>query len=424
MSGLGLIAVTHAHAPLEILEGVSYVGEDVAASLNHLRKQVGIKDAAILTTCNRTEIYAVFDGPADPSRLAWFLSQDRHICWGRIRDHIDEYTDDAAVAHLFRVAAGVDSLAFGEAEIVAQIKTVHAELKAATRHELLGLFEAAIRASRAVRANVDLDEAGASLGTAAVAAARVADKSTARIFVVGAGKIARSVLAALPESADIAVASRTFTSAETLVRGRGRAVPMDDFAGELAVADAVFFCASSKRPILDAAAADAVTSARTSPLVAVDLGLPRNVAAEVKIVDGIEVIDLDGLRSHTSSTERMRILTQVEPIIGQEVARYRAAAIGRSVAPVIDELRATVAALAAAEVHRAFPREGSERARSEQVVRKVVGRLLHGAITEIRGAAVEGDVKTLTRLARAFGSQISSFSTDVSVQISHKEEVA
>lgn len=423
MSGLALATVTHAHAPLDVLERVSYVGEDVASAVEDLRGQVGIKDAAILSTCNRTEIYAIFDGPADPSRLAWFLSQDRHVCWGRIRDHVDEYTDEAAVAHLFRVAAGVDSLAFGEAEIVAQIKAVHSHLKESPGRELLGLFEAAIRASRAVRAQVDLGEGGASLGTAAVAASRVAQSRGARVVVVGAGKIARSVLAALPAATEVAVASRTFSSAQSLAQNRGRAIPIDDLAAELALADAVFFCASSRRPIFEAAVADAVIASRTSPLVAVDLGLPRNVAAEVRLVEGIEVIDLDGLRAHTNGTQRMRILTEVEPLIAHEVARYREAAIGRSVAPLIEELRASVSALVESEVARAFPQEGPDRSRSEQVARRVVGRLLHGAITEVRSAAIEGDTNALGKLVRAFGSQAPR--SDHAIETSaDKEEVA
>lgn len=420
MTGLAVATVTHAHAPLDILERVSFVGDDSSTSLRQLRSLVGIKDAAILSTCNRTEIYAMFEGAPDPSRLGWFLSQDRHICWGQIRDHVDEYTDEAAVAHLFRVAAGVDSLAFGESEIIAQIKTVHAELQASGRHQLLGLFEAAIRASRVVRSKVDLAQGDSSLGTAAVRAAGLEKASSARVLVVGAGKIARSVLAALSSHVDIAVASRTFASAEALAAGRGRAVAMDDFAEQLAVADAVFFCASSRRPIFDASAAEAISSTRTSPLVAVDLGLPRNVAAEVRSAERIKVIDLDGLRQHTDSSTRMRTLTEVEPIIAQEVARFRAAAVGRSVAPLIDELRMSVASMVEEEIERAFPQAGPERVRSEQVVRKVVGRLLHGAITEVRSAAADGDVASATKLVRAFGSQLPVRLSEET----NKEEVA
>ena len=425
MNGLGLATVTHAHTPLEILEGVSYVGDDLASSLDRLRRQVGIKEAAILSTCNRTEVYAVFDGPADPSRLGWFLSQDRHVCWGRIRDHVDLYSDDEVVAHLFKVASGVDSLAFGEAEIVAQIRSVHADLQAAASSELLGLFEAAIRASRTVRSQVDVSHAGASLGVAAVVAARAgAGEWSPRVVLVGAGKIARSVLAALPANANLVVASRTLDGAQRLARGRGRAVPIDQVAPEMAAADTVFFCASSRRPILDRVTAYAVTCSRTSPLKVVDLGLPRNVAAEVRDLEWIDVVDLDGLRGNIDGGERFKTLAEVEPIVAQEVARYREAMIGRSVAPLIADLRTTLASLADSELDRALPHAGPGRDRADRVVRRVVSRVLHGAIAEIRNAAAEGDLEALTKLARAFGSQNSIELPEVVPDRTNKEEVA
>ncbi|MGH2753876.1 MAG: glutamyl-tRNA reductase [Actinomycetota bacterium] len=424
MNPLGLATITHAQAPLDVLERVSFIGDDVASSLERLRAQVGIKDAAILSTCNRTEIYASFDGPADPSRLAWFLAQDRHVCWSDMRDHVGLHTGDDAVAHLFWVAAGVDSLAFGEAEIVAQIKAVHAELQGSSRHELLGLFEAAIRASRAVRSRVDVGEAGASLGTAAVAAAGLADVSTRRrVLLVGAGKIARSVVTALRPGTEMVIASRRLESAEALAAGRGTAVSMESFPRELASADVVFFCASSRRPLLDAAGADAVTATRRSPLVAVDLGLPRNVAAEVRAVGGIDVIDLDGLRSHTTSAQRIRTLTDVEPLIAEEVSRYRQAAAGRRIAPLIDGMRSALDSISEEELGRAFPDGDPERDRSQQMVRRLLGRVLHGAITEARRAASAGDLESLAAVARTLGAIAPA--SDVRItSTSSKEEVA
>ncbi|MGH2807623.1 MAG: glutamyl-tRNA reductase [Actinomycetota bacterium] len=427
MSTLAVAAITHADAPLNVLERVSYVGDDVGAALRKLRAQAGVREAAIVATCNRTEIYSVLDGPAEASRLGWFMAEDRGVCWGVLRSMTRLHSGDDAAAHLFRVAAGVESLSFGEAEIIAQIKAVHAELAESGQVELLGLFEAAIRAGRAVRRDVNMGEAGASLGAAAVTAAtRALGGAPRRTLLVGAGKIARSVVDALAPSGDLVVVSRTLQSAENLAGATGRAAPMSALAEELAAADAVFFCASSRTPLLDADAADAITAHRSFPLVLIDLGLPRNVAAEVRRVDRIELVDLDGLRRHVNSPARIRTLTEVDPLIAWEVARYRSAQIARSVAPLIEGLRTRFEELAAAALDEAFGDAGSERERAAKALRRAHGKVLHDAISEARRAALAGENEVLSALERAFGLAPTNTHTHHVVDIGPrmKEEVA
>ncbi|HEV2756536.1 MAG TPA: glutamyl-tRNA reductase [Actinomycetota bacterium] len=403
MRALGVATITHAHAPLDLLESVSYVGADPATATSRMRREAGVEEVAILSTCNRTEIYALFAGPADPRRLAWLLAEDRGVCWGSLRDHVRLLTGEDAAAHLFRVTAGADSLAFGEAEIVAQVKAVHAGLRRDSQEGLAGLFEAALRAGRTVRRDVSFGDAGASLGTVAVAAAaELAPSPAHRVLLVGAGKIARSVLAALPHDAEVVVASRTQETAARLVGGRGKAAGMADFAAELASADVVYFCASSRRPILDATGADAVTAQRATPLVAVDLGLPRNVAAEVRLVPGIELVDLEGLRSHAGTADRIRALTDVEPVVAREVARYRDAVRARAVAPLIAAIRSSLGSLARAELDRSFDTTDPARLRAEQMLHRITGRVAHAAIVEARRAAAAGDAAALETLGRAF----------------------
>jgi glutamyl-tRNA reductase len=397
-----VVGLNHRTVPLEVLERMTVDGSRLPKALYDLRTRPHLHEAVVLSTCNRTEIYAVaerYHGAMDDIRS--FLTDLSGLNLDDFSDHLYAYHDEVAVAHLFKVAAGLDSGVVGETEILGQVRTAYAKAEAedAAGGELARLFTAAIGAGRRVRNETGISRGTASVSQAAVAMAadRLGTLEGRSILVLGAGEIGAGMAVALASTAglaDVAVANRTRTRAVDLAkRTGGRVVDFGELATALEEVDVVLTSTGADVAIIDADDLEAVMAVREGrPLLVVDVAVPRDVEPSATAIDGVTLLDMDDLRAFADSTlaERRREIPHALEVVGEEVERYLGTLSAREVAPLIVALRERFESLRAAEVerHAATRRlSGSEREAVDAVTRQLVNKLLHEPTVRLKQEA-------------------------------------
>jgi len=391
-------------APLELLERAAVADRDLQKVLGVLVDCPEISEAVVVSTCLRTEVYAVLE------RFHEGLSDITSFFYGRVGDSFGSVSaleeqlfvayDDAAARHLFDVAAGLDSAVLGEGEILRQVR--HAASKA--RHErasgpiLDGLFRHAIEVGKRARTETAIARGTTSLAHVAVALATEqfgGSLAAHRVVVAGAGEMGQGVLSALAKTRgapEVVLANRTRARAAALAASVGaRPVSLGALRDELGFADVFISATSAPEPLLDRAGAAEVVSGRGGrPLVIVDMAMPRDIDPDVGGLDGIQLFDVDDLRRHAEAemSRRQGEIGSVEEIVEEELERYRQTARSRSVAPLIAALRQRADALVEAELARQSSRlDESGRAAAEQAARRAVAKLLHEPTVQLKTAA-------------------------------------
>jgi glutamyl-tRNA reductase len=362
------VGVSHRHAPLELRERL-YLADGHAVEL---ARDLG---AVVLSTCNRTEIYSV---GGDPARAREELERRSGL---ELEGVIATWEGGEAVEHLFRVAAGLDSLVPGEAQILGQVRLAYeAALGAgATGPVLNRLFEDALHTGKRVRTEAKLAEMPESVAESAIDLAENALGSLEgkRALLFGAGKMSELAARDLrARRADVVVSSRTLESAQELAeRVGGRAAPFDAVAVELVDADLVISATRCPYPILHAGA----VQPRTKPLVLVDIAVPRDLDPEIAKLEGCTLYDIDALGGGLVGREED--VREAERIVAEEAARFAEWLRSRTAAPAIAALRRHAEEIRAEELARAEPRlaELSERERKavETLTAQIVNKLLH-----------------------------------------------
>lgn len=365
---------------------------------------LGMREAVVLSTCERLEIYGI--GPLEEAVafLRRSLSGRSPAIWvGR-----------AAVTHLFRVAAGLDSTAIGETEILGQIRDALAMAReVGAAGPILGpLVERALALGRAVRARTELGRLPLSLATLAVQEAhRQISLAGKKILVAGAGtmgtQIAHAVLRHRPAS--IQVLSRTRERARSLAEQvGGEAGTLMDLPSALIRADVAFFALAAPQPILSASDLQAIIAARGGmPLWLVDLGAPPNAGLDGAVPLGLHYIRLEDLQAlNAQYRERMaEAIAQAERMVEEAVEDWVQWWRGRRVGPLIAQLQRHADALRRQELEWLWPRLGeltpAQRARIEQFAHRLVQKLLHLQIAGLKGIAE--DPHALQRLQRQWG---------------------
>jgi glutamyl-tRNA reductase len=384
---LVLVGTSHRLAPVEVRERVALDLEG-AAKLARRLAQGG--EAVCISTCNRTELYLAHSDPERAEGRAGAALAEGEIELYRLRD-------EAAALHLFRVAAGLDSLVPGEGEILGQVRAAY---EAGTCGPLLDrLFRQALHAGKKVRAETAIGESPASISSAAAALAQqvFGDLDGCRVLLVGAGEVselaARSLAA---RGASIAaVASRTRERAEKLAdRFDGQAVPFDQVGEELASADVVVSSTSAPEYVLTA---EQIPDRKGRPLFVIDLAVPRDVDPAVAAVDGCYLYDIDDLQAVVSESlsGRWREAARAETIVAHEAERFRDWQASLDVVPAIASLRKRAESIRSGELAKAEGRlEGlseSERRTVESLTTQIVNKLLHVPIVRLKqAAATEG----------------------------------
>jgi glutamyl-tRNA reductase len=374
------VGVSHRHAPLELRERL-YLADGHAVEL---AKEL---DAVVLSTCNRTEVYLEGGDPA-VARAAL----ERHSGL-ELEGVLASWEGGEAVEHLFRVAAGLDSLVPGEAQILGQVRLAYeAALGAGTTTPVLNrLFEDALHTGKRVRTEARLAEMPESVAASAV---DLADRELGglegkRALLFGAGRMSELAARDLrARRAEVVVSSRTLESAQELAeRVGGRAAPFDAVAVELTDSDLVISATRCPYPILHAEA----VQPRTKPLVLVDIAVPRDLDPAIADRDGCRLFDIDALGGGLVGREED--VREAERIVAEEAARFAEWRRSRGAAPAIAALRRHAEEIRTEELARAEPRlaELSERERKavETLTSQIVNKLLHAPTVRAKEAGSE-----------------------------------
>jgi glutamyl-tRNA reductase len=402
-----VVGLNHRSAPLDVRERLAFVPDALGAALERLRSVVA--EGFILSTCNRVEVYGlVGHAETGTDALRAFLLEGREQSANDGGDCVYAYSHDDAVRHLFRVAAGMDSMVLGESEIAGQLRRA---LDDAQEHEALGptltrLGAAAIHAGRQVRTRTAIGRNPLSLVSLAMRAAadHEVDAADSAVVVLGAGETAESVLRHLARDMprDVAIASRSAEHATEVGRLYGaRTVEWIDRARAVAAADLVVACTSASEPVL---VADDFRE-RARPVLCVDLGVPRDVDPAARSVPGVSVIDVDELEALAAEhrARRRGEVSHAEGVLELEVEKFMEWRRARQVTPTIVELRAYADQIRDGELDRALARLNGLGPAEQQVVRamaeRIVGRMLHRPLSMLKGDA-EGDnmARALRRL--------------------------
>jgi glutamyl-tRNA reductase len=390
-------------APLEVLESLAFSDEELPKALAGLGGSPHLSGAVILSTCMRTEVYAVaerfHDGVGDIHR---FLA-DRLDDPARLAGALTVEYDEPAVRHLFEVASGIDSPVLGEGEVLRQVRAAHAlaQREHASGPVLDGLFRHAVEVGKRVRAETGISRGVTSLAHVAVALATEhvgGSLAGRRVVVVGAGEMGEGLVDALSGAgglADLVVLSRDRRKAKELADPLGgRGAELGDLGTELADADVLFSATAASAVLLgpdDLRRARAGTTRRA--LLIVDAAVPRDVDPAVASFPDVTLRDVDDLRNlaERSMATRRSEVDRVREIIDEELGRYSLAARGRAAAPVVAALHEHAEQIRAAELARIGTvldqLDEDERAAVEAATRRIVAKLVHEPTVQVKAAA-------------------------------------
>lgn len=401
------IGLSHRTARVDVLERAAVGADDLVKLLHELVGCDHIGEAMCLSTCNRVEVYTdtdKFHGGVD--EVSAVLARHAGIPADDLTPHLYVHYEQAAVHHLFRVAAGLDSMVVGESQILGQLRQAYrAACQAQTAgRELHELAQRALAAGKRVHTETSIDAAGASVVSRAVARARHARGGLAgtTAVIVGAGSTGGLVGSSLRLAgvADVVVANRSAAGGERLARSlHGRAVALDALPTELAAADVLVTCTGSTSVLLDVATLTAALDGRGDrSLVVLDLGLPRDVDPATAALPGVTYIDLDALTETSADEADTSSVAVAEQIVAVDVEHYLSWQRTIEVAPTVSALRARAADVVGRELARLDARlpglDPRVRAECERTVRRTVSTLLHGPTVRVKELAhsPEGDL--------------------------------
>jgi glutamyl-tRNA reductase len=387
---LFLIGVSHRTAPVDLREKLDFSSRDVGAAVEALVTRSSAAESVVVSTCNRSEIYiASTDAEHAREEVIAFLSEYHQLPRDVFMPHLFAHRDMAAARHLFRVAAGLDSLVVGEPQILGQVKD--AFQAAAARHctgpLLSKTFHWAFGVGKRVRTETALGEGAVSVSFAAVALARkiFGLLEGRRVLVIGAGEISALTAQHLHSQgvAEIVITSRTAAHADALAaQVRGRTVPWAQMRRAIAAADIVVTATGSQRPIITREDVQAVTGRRrTEPLFFIDVAVPRDVDPAVSEFEQVFLYNVDDLQGIVQENLERRgaEIAHAEAIVAEEVARFTVWQRSRRAIPTVVALRQRFDDIRRAELQRLEPRlslPADARARVEEVTRLIVEKLL------------------------------------------------
>ena len=387
-----LLGVSHRTAPVDLRERLDFSSRDLGAAVEAVAARPSMAESVVLSTCNRSEIYVASEDPARArDELVTFLSDYHHVPTQAFQPHLFALENSAAVAHLFRVAAGLDSLVVGEPQILGQVKDA---FQSATNKRCVGpvlrhVFQWSFGVGKRVRTETALGEGAVSVSFAAVALARkiFGRLQGRRVLVVGAGEISSLTAQHLRAQGvgDIVITSRTHAHAETLAAEvGGMAVPWEGMIAALGSAEIVITATGSPRPIITRAQLEAVQGrrARSNPLFIIDVAVPRDVDSAVGDIEQVFLYNIDDLQSivEENLSRRAAEVELAESIVNEEVTRFMAWQRSRSAVPTVVALRQRFESIRRSELQRLEGKLGAlspdARARVDEVTRLIVEKLL------------------------------------------------
>ena len=387
-----LVGISHRTAPVELRERIDFQVRGVAGALRALAERGSAREAVVVSTCNRAELYVACDEAAATRQdLVRFVSEYNGVPPSEVAPHVYEVVDLEVARHLFRVAAGLDSLVMGEPQILGQVKDAHTVAgDARTAGPVLNrLFHASFAVGKRVRSETGVGSGAVSISYAAVALARkiFGDLNSRSVAVIGAGEMGK--LTALHMKAQsvqhITIVSRTMAHAARTAEaiGGASAAPWEELDAVLSASDIVITATGAAAPILTKAHIETVMRPRRNrPLFIIDIAMPRDVEAQAGEIEQVFLYNIDDLQStvRENMARRASEVSRAEAIVREEVDKFGVWFRSRGVIPTVVALRERFEAIRRAELERlqfklsTLPPDA--RARVDEITHLIVEKLL------------------------------------------------
>jgi glutamyl-tRNA reductase len=408
---IAVVGLSHKTAPVEVREKLSIQEAKMESVMQELCSYPHIEEVAILSTCNRLEIYVVAKETEQGIReLTQFLAELSQLPLHQLRQHLFILLHQDAVMHLMRVAAGLDSLVLGEGQILAQVKNTH---KLGQQHKGIGrlldrLFKQAMTAGKRVRSETSIGTGAVSISSAAVELAQIKVQNLAgyRVAIIGAGKMSCLLVKHLlaKGAVHISILNRSSKRAEELANQFPDAnlelCPLSDMMTVLAASDLVFTSTAATEPLLDRAKLEA-TLEPNRHLMLFDISVPRNVAADVNELENVQAFNVDDLKAVVAQNQesRRRMAMEAELLLEEEVEAFDVWWRSLDTVMTISCLRNKVETIREQELEKALSRLGSEFAEKHQEIiealtRGIVNKILHDPMVQLRA---EQDIEARRR---------------------------
>jgi glutamyl-tRNA reductase len=406
---IAVIGLSHRTAPVEIREKLSIPEQSMEASLQQLRSNEQVLEASILSTCNRLEIYALLRHPEQGiEAVGSFLSSMSGLELEDLTPHLFIYHHAEAVAHLLRVAAGLDSLVLGEGQILSQVKKM---VRLGQDYRSIGpilnrLLNQAVSTGKRVRSETNLGTGAVSISSAAVELAQLKvgqargcedllPLDQEQVAVIGAGRMARLLLQHLRSKGcpGAVLLNRTLARAETLAADFPdlpvQCRPLDDLDHCLSTCSLVFTSTAAEEPMITRERLQGLN--RRSSLMLVDIGVPRNISADVTDLPGVLRFDVDDLQEVVVRNQEARreIAAEAEALLQDESRLFLEWWDGLEAVPLVNRLRVQLEEIREQELQKALSRMGPdlssrERKVVEALTKGIINKILHGPVTHLR----------------------------------------
>jgi glutamyl-tRNA reductase len=419
-----LVGVSHRTAPVELRERLDFSASGVDRALTALAASPANREATIVSTCNRVELYVGCDDlDAARNAVQQFLSEFHGIPADQLAPHLYAKTGHDAVTHLFRVAAGLDSLVMGEPQVLGQVKDAFglASKLGCTGTLLNKLFHSAFATGKRVRSETALSEGAVSVSYAAVALARkIFGNLKGRIvLVLGAGEMGKLTAMHMQSQGigQLIITSRTAAHATALAESiGGTAVPWESLNTAFAQADIVITATGASTPIISRAmVAQTMKARRQRPLFIIDIAVPRDVDSDTGELEQVFLYNIDDLQAvvQENISRRGKEATDAEKIVSQEVGKFLGWLNSRGAVPTVIALRQRFESIRQSELRRLEPKLASlppdARARVDEVTRLLVEKLLINPTEQLKSIS-DADTVTaysdaLTRLFNLAGEE-------------------
>lgn len=398
---IAVVGLTHKTAPVEVREKLSIPEPDYKGAIAQLAACPNVEEVAVLSTCNRLEIYLVLsDVEAGVREIMQFLSIHSKLPIATLRPYLFTLLHQDAVMHLMRVSGGLDSLVLGEGQILAQVKQCHqaGQQCNSVGRTLNQLLKQALVAGKRVRTETSIGTGAVSISSAAVELAqmKLGNLSKYKILILGAGKMSRLLVKHLvsKNAVDMTVLNRSMKRAEDLSKEFPEAHLklglMDQMMAQLADADIVFTSTSATEPILDKSKLESVLD--PSRMVSlIDIAVPRNVSSDANELDHVNAYNVDDLKAVVAQNQesRRQMALEAEGLLEEEVEVFDNWLRSLDAVATISNLRNKVEAIRTQELEKALSRLGTDfgdkhKEVVEALTRGIVNKILHDPMVQLR----------------------------------------
>jgi glutamyl-tRNA reductase len=421
-----VIGLSHKTAPVEVREKLSIPEPQLEAAIKSLQSCAHISEVAILSTCNRLEIYVVVtETELGIREVSQFLTDYGQLSIAELRHHLFVLLHEDAVMHLLRVASGLDSLVLGEGQILAQVKATH---KLGQQYLGIGsilnrLFKQALTAGKRVRTETSIGTGAVSISSAAVELAqwKVSSLATQQIAILGAGKMSRLLVQHLISkgAVDVTVINRSAKRAEDLKKMfpeiELKLEPLANMLPVVGQSSMVFTSTASNDPLIDRSNLASVLAERS--VMIFDISVPRNVHANVNELENVQAFNVDDLKAVVvqNQASRRQMAMEAELLLDEELASFTSWWRSLETVPTINCLRDKMENIRVQELEKALSRLGSEFAgRHQEVIealtKGIVNKILHDPMVQLRAQQdIDARQQAMTSLQTLFNlEQIQS----------------